>query len=110
MSLHRRSFDNAQRNRDFQEAPEYWEDGKEEPEVFDYIVSTYEKSDLMETWSFSMMMIKNVTSGVYSIDLGEFSGSGQSKDEALKDLCEQIAGDLIGVSDVIAAMICAPIS
>ena len=91
MSQHGKGFDKAQRYHDNQLPPEY--DYEDPEEIFDYIVSTYEKSDLMETWSFSMMMVKNVTSGVYSIDLGEFSGSGQSKDEALKDLCEQIAGE-----------------
>lgn len=80
----------AQRNHDHQESPEYFEE--ETHELFDSIPSIYSKSEIMETWLVNMMMTKNVKSGVFSIDLGEFSGSGLTKDEALKDLCEQIAG------------------
>lgn len=73
------------------EAPEYWEE--DQHELFDSIPTIYEKSEIMETWGWGMMMVKNVKTGVFSIDLGEFTGSGSTKDEALKDLCEQIAGD-----------------
>jgi len=92
MSEHGKIFDDAQRSHDAQEPPEYWEDDKAQAEIFDYIQSVYAKSDLVETWTITVNMTKLVKTGVYHIDLGEFSGSGQSKDEALKDLCEEIVG------------------
>lgn len=83
-------FKTAQHLFDKQEPPEYFE--PETHELFDSIPSTYSKSEIMETWLVNMMMTKNVKTGVFTIDLGEFSGSGLTKDEALRDLCEQIAG------------------
>ena len=83
-------FNKAQRSHDNQEAPEYFEE--ETHEIFDSIPSVYSKSKIMQSWLCTMLMTKLVTTGVYTIDLGEFSGSGSTKDEALKDLCEQIAG------------------
>lgn len=80
----------SQLNHDHQEPPEYFEE--DHHELFDSIPSIYSKSEIMETWLVNMMMTKNVKTGVFSIDLGEFSGSGSTKDEALVDLCEQIAG------------------
>lgn len=84
-------FKQAQTNHDHQEPPEYFE--PETHELFDSIPSIYSKSEIMETWLVNMMMTKNVKTGVFTIDLGEFSGSGSTKDEALRDLCEQIAAE-----------------
>jgi hypothetical protein len=81
-------FKSAQRRYDSTVPPEYFE--KETHEIFDSIPSIYSKSEIMESWLCTILMTKLATSGVYTIDLGEFSGSGSTKDEALKDLCEQI--------------------
>jgi len=90
MSEHGPSFDAAQRAHDNAEHPDYWEDDTEHDEMFDYIQSVYRKSDLVETWTITINITKLNATGVYHIDLGEFSGAGQSKTEALIDLCEQI--------------------
>ncbi len=90
MSEHGKGFDKAQRDYDNAEPPDVWYEDK--PELFDYIQSVYAKSELVETWTITVNMTRLRKTGVYHIDLGEFSGSGQSKDEALKDLCEEIVG------------------
>ena len=92
MSEHGKSFDSAQRDYDNASEPDEYSE-EEEHELFDSIPAKYANSEVMETWGISMMMVKLHKTGVYQIDLGEFSGSGSTKDEALKDLCEQIVGE-----------------
>ena len=63
-----------------------------EPDMLELLGEYHQKSDKMETWNFNLTMFKNPATGVYSIDLGECSGSGRTALDALSDLIWQLNG------------------